>query len=207
MSPRKYDATQRRASVDATRTQILEAAREIVGAGGDLRRFSMEAIARKAGVARMTVYYQFRSRAGLLDALADHLAQRGGMQRMQEVFQTADPEEALRKFVDTFVRFWATDRIVMRRLRALGVVSPALYGRPRNRDEWRHEAASQLLTRFGSKGRSSGRPSAQDRVDLLSELTSFETFDALAVEGRSTEEVSRLLGDVALTLLSPKSSV
>jgi AcrR family transcriptional regulator len=37
-------------------------------------KFSVEAVARQAGVARMTVYYQFGSRRGLLEGICDSLA-------------------------------------------------------------------------------------------------------------------------------------
>jgi AcrR family transcriptional regulator len=195
--PRSYDTTRRRAAAEGTRLRILEAARALIGGRGDLADFSMELVARKAGVARMTVYHQFRSRAGLLEALADHLAQRGGMQRMREVFTEPEFDRALRTLVETFVGFWASDRVTLRRLRALGVVFPDEASGPRDRDAWRREAIRTLLARHGRGGRSGRGPPRADVIDALATLTSFETFDAMAIDGRGAKEVAGLLADLA----------
>jgi AcrR family transcriptional regulator len=195
MSPRKYDTRRRQQAVDANRTAILEAARSILGGKGDLTDFSMEQVAEKAGVSRMTIYYQFRSRAGLLDALADHLAERAEMFRVRELFHEPDPERAVRRLVDTFVGLWATDRVTMRRLRALGVVFPSDAAAPRNRDAWRRDAVAHVLARFGR-----GEPPG-DLVDLFASLTSFETFDSLSTGSRTPDAVSALLSAAALELL------
>lgn len=200
MTPRTYDMAHRREAAEATRAKILEATRVMIGGKGDLERFSMEAVARKAGVARMTVYYQFHSREELMTALADHLAQRGGMQRMQEVFMEADPERSLRKLVGVFVGFWSTDRVTMRRLRAMGVVWPRRDQGPRDRDSWRREAVENVLRRFGRRT-GSLRLGGEALVSVLTTLTSFETFDSLCVAGRSADDVAKLLGDLAVMLV------
>jgi TetR/AcrR family transcriptional regulator, repressor for uid operon len=54
---------------DATAERILDAALALVGASG-LRHLTMDDVARRAGVGRMTVYRRFGSRPALLDALA-----------------------------------------------------------------------------------------------------------------------------------------
>ena len=77
MSPRPYRLGQRQAATDETRARILAAARELLAASDGLTGFSIEAVARQADVARMTVYYQFGSKPGLLEALFDDLAARG----------------------------------------------------------------------------------------------------------------------------------
>ena len=50
---------------------------------------------RRADVSRLTIYYQFKSRPGLLEALYDQLASRGNMQRIAEVFHEPDVRSAL----------------------------------------------------------------------------------------------------------------
>src|SRR5262249_51721217 len=121
MSPRAYRMERRQAGRNETRARILDAVRGLLSteSGTDL---SMEAVARRADVSRLTIYYQFGSRAGLLEALYDHLAQRGSMQRMAEVFQEPEAARALAKMVRTFVGFWAADASVMRRLRAMAAL-------------------------------------------------------------------------------------
>lgn len=201
MSPRRYDMTRRRETTDGTRTRILDAARSIIGGKGDLEGFSMEAVAKKAGVARMTVYYQFHSREALLEALADHLAQRGGMHRMRQVFMEPDPEKSLRRLVEVFAGFWATDRVTLRRLRAMGVVFPSKDRGPRDRDAWRREAVENVLARFGRKVGSARVGGPAGLAAILTTLTSFESFDSLCSKGLSPEEVGKLLGNLAVLLV------
>jgi AcrR family transcriptional regulator len=191
----------RQEAKDATRAKILDATRSIIGGKGDLEAFSMEAVAKKAGVARMTVYYQFHSREALMESLADHLAQRGGMQRMREVFTEPDPPKSLRKLVDVFVGFWATDRVTLRRLRAMGVVSPSRDKAARDRDAWRREAVENVVRRFGKKVGATKIGGSEALVAILTTLTSFETFDSLCVNGRAPEDVAKLLGDLAVLLV------
>ncbi|MCI4324126.1 MAG: TetR/AcrR family transcriptional regulator [Thermoplasmata archaeon] len=204
MSPRPYEMGSRRKSTDATRAKILEAARSIIGGKGDLHGFSIDAIAKRAGVARMTVYYQFHSREELMEALADYLAQRGGIQRIREVFLEPDAEKALRLLVEVFTGFWSTDRLTLRRLRALGVVSPSQDKGPRDRDAWRREAVENVLAKFGKKigsGKSGGPGGV---AAILTTLTSFESFDSLCNSGKSPEEVAKLIGDLAVLVVGAK---
>jgi AcrR family transcriptional regulator len=202
MSPRHYDLGRRRESTAETRLKILAAVRALIGGKEDPGEFSMEEVARRAGVSRMTVYHQYRSRAGVLNALSDHLAERGGMHRLPEAFQERDPVAALRKFVGTFVAFWASDRLVLRRLRALGLLHPGLYQPVRGRDAWRKQGATVLLGKFPQPADAPGALGTEQRVALLTAWTSFETFDELCEGGRTPSEVAILLSDAMLRLLA-----
>ena len=102
MSPRPYNLGRRQESAEQTRTRIVEAARELLMASDGFSGFTMEAVARQAGVARMTVYYQFESKVGLLEAVSDELARRGHMERLAEAFTQPTAPLALEKFVETF---------------------------------------------------------------------------------------------------------
>ena len=55
--------------------------------GDRLNEFSIDAVARRADVVRMTVYYQFGARRGLLEALFDEESYRGFMQEASEELQ------------------------------------------------------------------------------------------------------------------------
>ena len=119
MSPRPYRLGVRQETSGRTRARIVEAARELLAAGGGLAGFTLDAVARRAGVARMTVYYQFGAKTGLLEALFDSLAARGGMHELPAVFGRGEAVEALDGFLGVFTGFWASDRLVIRRVRAL----------------------------------------------------------------------------------------
>jgi AcrR family transcriptional regulator len=193
MCPRRYDLGRRRAGSEGTRQKILVATRTLLGGKGDPADFSMESVAVKAGVSRMTVYNQFHSESGLLDALADDLAGKGGMQRLREAFVESQPEEAVRRFVTTFVDFWASERVLLRRLRAFGVLLPALYKGIRERDEWRREGARNLVAKIGVRTGPGEAPGQEALVELLFSMTSFETFDGMCDDKRSPEDVAELL--------------
>ncbi len=195
MSPRPYHSEQRRAAASQTRTRIVDAARALLASEGGLAAFSVDAVAREAGVARMTVYYQFRSRLGLLEALFDDLAQRGGMSGLPAAFSTRDPLEALDGLIATFCRFWESDRLLLRRLRAAATADPELEPALRARDERRRMALRPLLDRLA----------LPDLVDLLWTLTSFETYDALA-GSRPVDEVAALLSRTARTIVAGSRS-
>ncbi len=146
----------------------------------------MEAIARRADVSRLTLYYQFKSRPGLLEALYDYLAIRGNMRRMAEVFHEDDPSSALDKLVSIFVGFWSSDPVVIRRLRGMATLDAEIDQGIRARDARRQQAVREIIRRTvlgGKKKLSTGQQSLT--ADVLSMLTSFESYDALARAGHT----------------------
>lgn len=200
MSPRPYRLGRRQEATDQTRASILAAARELLAASEGFSGFTIDAVARQAGVARMTVYYQFGSKVGLLEALSDDLAARGQMDRLALAFQQPEPGAALEAFVAAFAHFWSADRLVMRRLRALAALDPDFERVVRARDERRREGAGVIIRRLaGSVGRN-GYP-AEERIEeaaiALYSLTSFETFDALAGTSRTIESAVPLVQRLA----------
>jgi AcrR family transcriptional regulator len=138
----------------------------------------VDAVARQADVARATVYYQFGSKTGLLEALCDHLADLGGMSGLADVFTEPDPLLGLERFVTLFGGFWAADRPAMRRLRALALLDPDVGAVITARDQRRHQGLTVLAGRLA--GTSLTAAEADRAVRVLVTLTSFETFDTLA---------------------------
>ncbi|MFF2123275.1 TetR/AcrR family transcriptional regulator [Kitasatospora sp. NPDC058184] len=171
MSPRSYRMGQRQAEVDETRARIVAAARAHLAETGGV---SLDAVARRADVARATVYYQFGSKAGLLEAVCDALAEQGGMARLAEAFTQADPWAAVDRFVEVMGGFWAVDRVCTRRLRALAALDEEVGRVIADRDARRREGAAVLAGRLPDAPADAGR--------LLFVLTAFETYDALAAE-------------------------
>src|SRR5260370_38951822 len=91
MSPRPYRLGQRKVLTEQARARILTAARELLMASDGFSGFSIDAVARQADVARMTVYHQFGSKIGLLEALSDSLAAHGGMEQLASAFRPQEP--------------------------------------------------------------------------------------------------------------------
>ena len=201
MSPRPYRLGQRQAASEQTRARILTAARELLLTGEGFTGFSIDAVAHQADVARMTVYHQFGSKIGLLEALSDYLAAHGGMEQLANAFRRTDPFEALDEFVRVFGQFWQSDRIVTRRLRAMSALDPDFEKVIKARDERRREGLRVIVQRFVEKY---GNPASEvfdDTVNILFTLLSFETFDTLAGSTRSIEEVVPLVQSLAQAAL------
>src|SRR5579859_1760062 len=193
MSPRPYQLGQRKAASDQTRARILAAARALLMSPGGYSGFSIETVARQADVARMTVYHQFGSKAGLLEGLCDSLAASGGMEQLASAFQQPEPLAALNRYIEVFGHFWEVDRLVMRRLRALAALDPEFEQVIRTRDEWRRKGVRTLLRRMVEQQLLSFNEASKtfdELVDVLITLTSFETFDTLAGPSHTLEEVA-----------------
>jgi len=202
MSPRPYKLGQRQASTDQTRARILSAARELLMSSQGFSGFSIEAVARQADVARMTVYHQFGSKIGLLEALFDSLATSGGMEQLASAFRRPDPLEALDDYITVFSRFWDSDRLVTRRIRCLAALDPDFEQVVRARDERRRQGLRVLVGRIAEQH---GRPAPgtlDEAVDILYTLISFEYFDTLAGPTRSIKEVAPVVQRLARATLA-----
>ncbi len=147
MSPRPYNLGKRQAQISAGRRQVLDAARGLLAEATSYRDFTVDAVARGAGVARATVYYQFGSKPGLLEAVCDDLAAAGGLADLADAFTEDDAEAAWQRFVAAFGRFWDVDRPVMRRLRALAQLDPEVADVIAARDQRRRQGIEVLLRR------------------------------------------------------------
>jgi AcrR family transcriptional regulator len=199
LSPRAYRLGERQAASDATRARIIEAAREVLETSDS---FSIDAVAQKAGVARMTVYYQFNSKRGLLEALFDYLAARGGMPQLPLAFQRPNPLEALEKMINVFAHFWASDRVVLRRLRGMAALDPELDEVLLARNEGRRNGLRAIVGRLPKEKRPQAQ-SVDDTVDLLHTLISFESFDVLAGKNRTPQDVAPIIQWAARMILAP----
>src|SRR5262249_46467615 len=103
---RDYRSRKRDAGAAATRTRIVAAAAPLLRSPAR-KPLSIEAVAQAAGVTRVTVYKQFGSRRGLLEAVFDEYARRGGLNEIQGAMRESNPRVALRRIVEIFCRFWS----------------------------------------------------------------------------------------------------
>jgi AcrR family transcriptional regulator len=208
MSPRAYTLGQRQLAKEQTRGRIVAAARDLLADENGPAGFTLDAVARKANVARMTVYYQFDSKRGLLEALFDDLANRGLMPHLRAIFHEPDSKRALNTLIAAFAAFWEADRVVLRRARALAALDADVAASVRERDQMRRGHLSKIVGRL-YEGKGSTRAKALPvAVDVLHMLTSFETFDALRSAERSFEDTRRIVGQLAAAVIeSPPKAV
>ena len=192
-SPRPYRMVKRQVETEKNRERILAAARSLL-LSEDFSEFSMEAVAQKAEVIRPTIYYQFKSKTGLLEELYNYIARRGNMQELAKVFRYGnDPLQHLHEFIRFFVSFWQSDRDLIRRLHGLGAIDAEIGEGLRARNERRRNGVKVIVERYERSYLPLTPIERPMAIDTLHMLTSFETFDALAWPGRSLEEIITMI--------------
>ncbi|MDB5392414.1 MAG: TetR/AcrR family transcriptional regulator [Planctomycetaceae bacterium] len=191
--PRPYRLGQRQVSADEKRARIVSAARDLLSSIREVSGFTMDSVARQAGVARMTVYHQFGSKRGLLEAVFDELGRTGLVDRLRAAFELPIARDALAAFIGAFGSFWTANRLVIRRIRGLAVLDPDFEDGVRAREERRRKGLYVVLGRLTKE---LGIPEVRDldeAVQIVHTLTSFETFDALAGLNRSPDDITPLI--------------
>lgn len=195
---RSYNPVERLRSVESGRERIVAAARDLLE-DDDAEGFSIDAVARRAGVARMTIYNQFESKAGLLEALFDSLAARGPLGQMADIFKMEDPLVALDAYVALFGRFWTLNRRAHGRLRAAALHDSDLAAALEARHERRRKSVAALLRRLGDQARPVV-PRA-DVIGVIYVLLSFDTFNELAGPDRTPEDVVPMMRSLVRAVL------
>jgi AcrR family transcriptional regulator len=155
----------------ATRQAVIAAARELL-ATVPWREFTLEAVASRAGVTRVTVYNQVRNKAGLLDAVLTELTSRAGMDQLLTASRELGPDEALAFVVEQTCRFWHEERAVLRPLFGLATIEAGIAAHLAGREDRRREQFRRLL------------PGQSEAVLAgVVAATSFPAYDALGVVG------------------------
>jgi len=193
----------RRAAAEETRARIVAAAREVIAAPGGIDAFTVDAVARAAGVARMTVYHQFGSKTGLIEAVFDSLAiVREGVQRLRAALELSDPEETLAAFVRTFAGVWEEDRLVIRRLQGLAALDPE-FARVWDARESRRRGGMREITSRVAAARAGAAPELdmEAATAALYAVVSPEAFEAMAGTQHSFADVAPLVHQLARKIL------
>jgi AcrR family transcriptional regulator len=193
MSPRPYRSFRRRLAAERTRARLLKAATATLAAG---EVFSLDAVAKRAGVTRLTVYNQFGSRRALLEAAFDNMAERGGLHRIGEAMTNTDPQAALQQIVAIFCNFWSAYHGAVWRLRAASATDPEFEESLRARDDRRRHLLSVLCDRM-MKGRHKRPAVVAELVDVLFALTSVAFFSEFTAGGHSKKAACRLIQALA----------
>ena len=201
---RSYRMGQREAAMDETRARVLAAAREVILGENALSGFSMELVARQAGVTRVTIYNRFGSKHGLLEALFDDMGRRGRLgEKLPETFSRPDALEALQLYITAFCEFWGSERLMNRRLRAFSILDKEFATAVESRFERRRYALENLLSRLSEHGIQSSLTEHEELLQTLLALTGFEFYDVLAGE-RSPQEVAPIVFQLVLVTLGLK---
>lgn len=191
MTARSYVSPTRAAAAAEKRSEVIRAAIGFLREEHGIASFSLDAIARSAGVTRLTVYNQFGSRRGLLEAVFDDIAERGRLDRLKDAHANPDVRAGLREFVAIFCDFWRSDPAIARLHDAMAI-DPEFALALGERHARRRRSIEAFVRRLGQ---SKLAPAARrDAIDLIFALTGYATFQALA-PARSPSAVRRVIGD------------
>jgi len=164
---RSYRLGRREASVDGTAAAILNAARGLVSEG-PASGVTLGAIARRAGVSRITIYNRFGSKAGVLRAIVPTPRSAAGQPP-----DGTDPHDAVRQWLLEACAGWAADPSLYRHL-------------PNTSESGDRELEHRLAERLAAADQLRAGCSLREAEDVLAALSSFAVFDLLYKDGRRT---------------------
>lgn len=185
----------RAAGVARTRRAIITAARRhLIDAG--YHRLSLEDVAADAGITRVTIYRQFASKLGLLDAVAEDLAQRAQVvSGFEAAAAVADSAAAFRAMVSELCRFWGTDPSLFRRLIGLAAVDPEAGHVVQRREQWRYDQIATFVGRLAADRRLHRGIDSGQAVAVIGTVTGFPACDEMATRLHlEHDRLDRLLG-------------
>ena len=199
MPRRPYTSSVRTAAAAEKRERVIKAAARSLREDASIASFSLDAVAKAAGVTRLTVYHQFGSRRGLFEAVFDEIARQGGLAEIPDAMAMSDPRAALDRLVEIFCAFWNRDPAVGRLHEAMATdpeFAQALIGR----NERRRETVNVLVGRIA--GKTAPPRARRGAVDMIFALTSFAMF-AMLRRDRSVDDVCALLKTACRNALEP----
>lgn len=179
MKKRAYKSPTRQRQADETRARIAAAARKLLEEHG-YAGMTIEAVAKKAGVAVATVYAVFGSKTGILSEILD--AARFGesyQELVREAMQASEPRERLKFPARIARRIYESEHSVLDLLRGAGAVAPALAKDEADRECTRYDAQEGMI-QFLVRSRSLRRGLDPKRArDILWALTSRDLYRML----------------------------
>jgi AcrR family transcriptional regulator len=197
MDKRPYRQQARAASAEETRRRILAAARATLERS-PLGALSVDEVARAAGVARSTVYVLYGSRAGLFEALAYHLRDEAGFERLITAYRQPDALRAFRDAQRESSRVYAAMPELARALFSLAAIDPDAVEAVKALDDGRIPGMFDLAGRLAAQGYLRPGITVEEAADHLTVVTSFQAFDQLfGNRGLPLEVVSERLVTLA----------
>lgn len=200
MAVRPY-ARQRAEVAPATEARILSTAEEMIRAG-TFHHATVAELAKRAEVARATVFGRFGSKLGVLEALATRCAGGPEIQGVRNAFALDDPREAVVAVVAASCVFWERQGHILVTLKAMAELEPGVIPMIDAQRGDQSSSIAKLVRRLDRAGalREGLRPVAA--TPLLHMITSAESFLELRRHGGLGLEATRTaLIDLAVTLL------
>ena len=195
-SSRSYRSPARQQQAQDTRGRIVDAAHRLVTTKG-YAGMTVDALAKKAGVAPQTVYAVFGSKRGVLAELMDRST--SGPEYVELVaaaLETTQPGARLRYAARIARRTHDAQSATQDLVRGAGVVVPELSAFERDRESRRYDAQEPLVQYLAEHGYLRRDVTAAAARDILWTLTGRDIYRMLVSErGWSSEQYESWLGD------------
>jgi len=184
VSRRPYEQRLRAEAAEETRTRILDALYDLLRETRD-GAIGVDQVARRARVARSTVYLAFGARSGLFDALTERLLSGAGHEIIADALRLPDARETLRGGLEGGVRMYAAHHDVLRVLNAMSTLDPEGVGLAIARLEGqRARAMTTLARRLDEQGLLRPGISREQAAHVIWLLAGFDAYDVLATGRR-----------------------
>jgi AcrR family transcriptional regulator len=193
---RPYTLGKRAIGVAATRQRIMDATRELLETGG-FGEANIQAIAKRAGVTRPTVYQQFGTQRELLLAVLNDALDRADVRSVRKALQHPDPAKAMRGMIRGSCKFWESGSPLFGRIKGIALMDSAVAHVDDVKEEVRRGHIENLVGRLSNQGMLKPGLTRKDAADRLYLLTSFEVFERMTALGYSREAVASRLVDLA----------
>jgi AcrR family transcriptional regulator len=203
LAKRRYDATTRRESAAEARERIIAAASQLFAKNG-IDQVTVAQIAKRARVSTALVYSRFKSKAGLLEALAHSVLLGPSYQSAAKQAESLDtPEAALRLTARIACGVYRREHEEMSLVRGAVAYSPALKKLDAGLENTRRvlqEKRARLVFRSNPALRELGLEKVRD---VIWSLTSRDLYRMLVVErGWTPEAYEQWLAETLIRTLS-----
>jgi AcrR family transcriptional regulator len=199
---RSYRLGKREEAVALSRARIVDVARELMSRP-DYLGLSVESVAEAAGVSRATVYNQFESKRGIIQAVFNDIGQRIEYDRVRDALADPDVNRAVDRVIVEHCRAWARDARVIRRVYALAATDPELTELRNQNEGWRQNDIRTLVERVRRAGALRKGWTEAEATAALGTLTSFPMFEQLESVGLRGERIGRVLRKLAHAIVEP----
>jgi AcrR family transcriptional regulator len=188
---RRYNSQKREQGAEQTRLRVLEAARSLL-LEESYPDISVDQIAEKSGVARATIYLQFGSKLGVLQALVEYIDAIGLKDLFGAMDSAANSVEALHKSIPPALAFSHRYARLLRTFRAQAVSDTDFRTVLQERLQQRRQNIGRLVEWLHREGKLAEGWSVNDATDYLSAIGGFPIYDELVNEqGWTLEQLSR----------------
>ncbi len=204
---RRYDVTKRHEKASESRDRVLAAASRLFSSEG-IDRVTIAEIAKKARVSTASVYTQFKSKAGLLEALAHSVLLGPGYKvAAKEIEGIADPKVALRLTAAIARGIYQREHHEMGLLRGAAAYSPELKKLEAGLEKVRRDLQEPRARLVFENSPVLGELGLEKVRDLIWAFTGREFYRMLVIErGWSPEEYEHWLGKSLIRTLLKKGT-